>query len=425
MRSPRSGFELACRLGVYALIGWLAGTSLWPAAGRRIDRASSGNVESKLAEWTRRPPSVALHGEFDATPSAWATDWLAALRHSGHSVTWSGSPAPLAMSVEPLVDPRRGVRVDIAGPGGANVVVRDEVSVIDSVRIENLGGSLTAPVVAGGLTATSGGESVASPSPDSLHLRSVVVVGSAGWEGKFIVAALEERGWPVTARFSVAPNVGVAPNAPPALDTSRVAAVIVVDTSLQSLGGAIQRFVRSGGGLVLAGRASASSSLVDLAPGSAATRFRPAVIPLDTIGLGSTGFYPVANLKPDAVVLERRPAGVAIAARRVGAGRVVQLGYDDSWRWRMAGASGSENAHRDWWARVVSAVAYAPPASAAATLDGPAGAPLAHLVDRLGPARERSAAGAAGHSIDRRWLLAAIMILLLAEWASRRLRGLK
>jgi hypothetical protein len=91
----------------------------------------------------------------------------------------------------------------------------------------------------------------------------------------------------------------------------------------------------------------------------------------------------------------------------------------------MAGASGSENAHRDWWARVVSAVAYAPPASAATTLDGPAGAPLANLVDRLGPARERPAAGAAGHSIDRRWLLAAIMILLLAEWASRRLRGLK
>ena len=140
---------------------------------------------------------------------------------------------------------------------------------------------------------------------------------------------------------------------------ARVAAVVVVDTSLQSLGGAIDRFVRSGGGLILAG--SSLTSPPELAPGSLSERVRPAVLPTDTIGLGSTGFYPVSKLKSDAVVLERRPAGIAIAARRVGAGRVVQLGYDDSWRWRMAGAAGSENAHREWWSRLVSSVAYAPP----------------------------------------------------------------
>jgi hypothetical protein len=50
-------------------------------------------------------------------------------------------------------------------------------------------------------------------------------------------------------------------------------------------------------------------------------------------------------------------------------------------------------------------------------------APVAHLVDRIGPAR--APVGRAGtRRVDSRILMAIIMILLLAEWGSRRLRGL-
>jgi hypothetical protein len=147
-------------------------------------------------------------------------------------------------------------------------------------------------------------------------------------------------------------------------------------------------------------------------------------LPKDTLSLGSTGFYPVSSLKQDAVTLERRGDGIAVAARRVGAGRVVQMGYDDSWRWRMAGAPGSENAHREWWSRLVSAVAYAPSAPSTTRVTDES-APLARLVDAIGPARPTAAGVTDRAPVDRRILIALMMILLLAEWASRRLRGLR
>jgi hypothetical protein len=146
-------------------------------------------------------------------------------------------------------------------------------------------------------------------------------------------------------------------------------------------------------------------------------------LPTDTIGLGSTGFFPVASLSRGAVALERRPGGVTIAARRIGAGRVMQVGYDDSWRWRMAGGPGSDAAHRAWWSRLVSAVAYAP--TVIGNESEASAAPLATMVSRIGPARPLPAGAAGRPPIDARIYMTLIMILLLAEWASRRLRGLR
>jgi hypothetical protein len=88
----------------------------------------------------------------------------------------------------------------------------------------------------------------------------------------------------------------------------------------------------------------------------------------------------------------------------------------------MAGGPGSEAAHREWWARIVGSVAYAP--SPSASIDVASAAPLAYLVDRVGPARATHA-GVASWRIDQRLLLTLILILLSAEWASRRLRGLR
>jgi hypothetical protein len=251
------------------------------------------------------------------------------------------------------------------------------------------------------------------------------VIGNAGWEGKFIVSALEERGWPVIARFSVAPDVDVGQGILAKLDTSRVAAVVGIDSLVQAQADAIERFVRAGGGLVLAGTASFSPALRSIAPGTLGVRTRNVVQSADTLRLGSTGFYPVKSLNPGSIALERRSDGIALAARRVGAGRVLQVGYDDSWRWRMAGAQGSERAHREWWSRIISAVAYAPSLGAPVSTSGWQSAPLAGLVDRLGAATGAPSDRASRGPIDPRVLLAGIMILLIAEWASRRLRGLR
>lgn len=423
MRSRRSTFELTCRLAAFALLGWLLGGSLFPSAGRRLERASTNAIGSRLATWTRAPSSVRLHAELATTPDAWVVDWLAALEHSGHGVTWSGSPPAVAMSSEAFADPRGGVRIDVAAPPRTPVILRDGASVIDSIRVSQLGATIVTPFVVGTLAVDAGGQRLAAPAPDSARPRAIVVIGDASWEGKFIVSALEEHGWPVIARFHVAPNVDVAQGSVLPLDTSRVAAVVAIDSTIQSLGAALERFVRSGGGLVLAGPASLAPAVISLSPGSLGTRTRPSVLPTDTIGLGATGFYPVTSLKADGVVLDRRSGGIAVAARRVGAGRVMQVGYDDSWRWRMAGGAGSVAAYGDWWSRVVAGVVYLPGAMPGGARTSTA--PLADLVDRLGPSRSVATNDTPRPPVDRRLLLALIMILLLAEWGSRRLRGLR
>src|SRR5205085_12378659 len=108
MPSLRSRFELGCRVGAFALLGWLIGTSVFPSPGRRLERAITSDIESKLARWTRLPSSVLLHGDFASTPSASTIDWLSALRRSGHIVTWSGSPPAVALTAEASGDPRGG-----------------------------------------------------------------------------------------------------------------------------------------------------------------------------------------------------------------------------------------------------------------------------------------------------------------------------
>ena len=423
MRSRRRVFELACRLAAFALIGWLLGDSILPANGRRVERAPSTAIGSRLSAWTRAPANVQLHADLATVPDDRVVDWLAALGHSGHPVTWSGAPPALAMAAEPLADPRGSVRIDVAAPSQSAMVLRDDASVIDSVHVNELGATVVTPLAVGTIVGEAKGQRFSTRAPDSARLRAIVVIGDASWEGKFVASALEERGWPVIAKFRVAPAVDVTQGAPLPLDTSRVAAVIAVDTTIQSLGSALERFVRSGGGLILAGSASLASAAAPLAPGLLGARTRPASLPTDTIGLGTTGFYPVTALNAAGVALDRRAGGIAVAARRLGSGRVLQVGFDDSWRWRMAGGPGSERAYREWWSRAVAAVAYLPATSGESTAST-ASAPLAWLVDRLGPPRA-AAPSATRRPVDHRILLTLIMILLLTEWASRRLRGLK
>ncbi len=427
MPSPRSRFETACRIGAFGVLGWLLGGSIVAPVTPRVETVKASAVSARLGALTRASSNVAVHVDVSAVPEPWAVDWLGALRRSGRALSWSGAPAAAALSAQPIIDPDGGARIDVAAPAGSVVTLRDDVSPIDSVRVPRLGGSVTTPLVVGNVHASVGGETLSASVADAPPRRAIVVIGAAGWEGKFVASALEERGWPVIARFSVAPNVDVTQGVLASLDTSRIAAVIAVDSAVAPLAPMLERFVRSGGGLVLAGPAGASASVTRLAVGRLGARTRPTARPTDTVRLGSTGFYPVTSVPEDAVVLDRRSDGVAMAARRVGSGRVVQAGYDDSWRWRMAGVAGAEAAHRAWWSRVVSSVAYEPasPQGQGAFAAPPLGmtAPAAHLVDALGPARP--APRMPVRLIGRRVLMMLMIILLLAEWASRRLRGVK
>jgi hypothetical protein len=133
---------------------------------------------------------------------------------------------------------------------------------------------------------------------------------------------------------------------------------------------------------------------------------------------------PITELMTDAVVLERQGTHIAVAARRIGPGRVIEIGYVDLWRWRMEGGEGAPEACRAWLARLVADVAY----TGVEAIDAPAGdvAPLATLIQQLGPATTDPIAG--GMDFTARWaawVFVLICLALLGEWASRRLRGLR
>jgi hypothetical protein len=108
----------------------------------------------------------------------------------------------------------------------------------------------------------------------------------------------------------------------------------------------------------------------------------------------------------------------------------VQVGYDETWRWRMLGGDDAPSAHRRWWSAVVGGAAYAP---AVARTGGdlrspdatpPDPAPYAGTVAALGAPRPAApAAATSGGTGIPWWLFFPIAAALLAEWGSRRLRG--
>jgi hypothetical protein len=112
---------------------------------------------------------------------------------------------------------------------------------------------------------------------------------------------------------------------------------------------------------------------------------------------------------------------MTLAARRAGMGRVLAIGYDESWRWRMLGGSSGLAAHRRWWS---SAAGYVAPAREAATVSSGDAAPLASLISALGPS---SAPETTNNQRSRDSMPIILLIIasacLLAEIASRRFRG--
>jgi len=420
--------EWALRALVLALLVWSLALALsWGGKGA-VERASTETLSEALVRWTTVAGPERVHVAFDHAPSLVERDWLAALVGAGTQVSWSGpSLLPTALSIEPRADPAGGAEVSVAAPAGAVVVLRDTVGELDSARVEAASGVrayIPRPKVT--LDAAVGGVVARAALADSLKLGRLLVLGAAGWETKFVIAALEERGWRVDAEVRVSPQTTVRQGSVTAIDTSRYSAVLVLDTTAAAHADRIARYVRSGGGLVLWSPAVDAPRLAALAPG----RRRGEVMeddgrpPSDSAPREALSIAPITGLVPDAVVLERRGEHVTLAARRLGAGRVVETGYVNTWRWRMAGGEDAPEQHRTWLAGLVSSVAYAGRVGLAVPPTNPA--PLATLIDRLGPAvvaEEVEAGGGLDRAVLARWLFASLCLALLAEWASRRTRG--
>ena len=389
--SARRVGEWGLRVVSLALLAVILMRALAPGkAAAPSGSVPQSNISRALPEWSVRAPAH-VHLTLDSVVSPADRDWLAAIERAGTIITWS-SPriSPVAATLDRVVDPAGLAEFAAAGTAHDVILVRDPVGVIDSVAAGVGGIRVEIPGAAGLVGASTGSSTAWTSPPDSVIFKHLLVEGAASWETKFTVAALLERGWKVDALTHVAPGVDVRDGNPATPDTSRYAAVIAVDSTAALVSRGAAAFVRSGGGLV---------TLHDA---------------------GSIG-----PRVAESVVLERRADG-DVRASRVGAGRVIRVGYKDLWRERMSDDDSIPDpvaAHRAWLARVVASVAYAPRVAMAPD-SGADPAPLADMVDRIGaPTRSLESASPLRSEAPSTVLFGILLISLLLELASRRLRG--
>ena len=409
--------EMALRIVALVLVAFALWRFSHDRGGRAEQRTGSAFVRALPA--LIASPLSAVHVSFDETPSPLVRDELAAMARAGTRVTWSGRALPpLAISAERVREPSGPVRITVVSTD--RVEVRDDLAVLDTLRADS-GATFEICAASGAFSARSGQSRAVIAADGASGLKPVLVLGHASWEAKFVVAALEEAGWKVETRFGVAPRADVSKGTPGAPDTSRYAAVVALDSVLGSAGAKLAQFVREGGGLVLVADAANAPLVRQLSPARAGARRVAATRGFDrVVPWSSLALYPLESVRSDAIWLSMQGTLLAAAARREGSGRVVQVGYDETWRWRMQGSGDAVASHRAWWSRLVASVVAFP--APRATESGLAeGAPIARMVESLG-----AATVAAPDTRSNRlapWLLPVILVVLFMEWTSRRLRG--
>lgn len=434
----RGSAENALRAVSIVLLAWLLWLSLERGRPDSVVSARSASLGSAVKDWSTSgiaPDRIAV--QLDSTPSPMARDWLAALRGAGSEVSWSGNLPAVAISIQRVASPRGGLTVFAAAPGASTIRLSDEVGPLDTADARSGGARFSIPAATGVIEARSGGSRAEAAVPDSIRIRRVLVLGNAGWEAKFVIGALEEDGWDVDASMHVAPGVSVTQGSIAPIDTSRYSVVIALDASAASRASDIARYVATGGGLIISGAAASIDDFASVRAGTPGRVEAPMALALEagSTTLRSLAVVPVVGLKNDAIVLDRRGDVAVAAARRFVGGRVLQQGYLETWRWRMSGGEESVEEHRSWWTRAVASVAHARRGgvrqadyqSAAMSAASPDDAPIARLTAALGAATPHSAPGLASlaTSISLWWLFAFLSFCLLAEWWSRRLRGIR
>lgn len=430
--SERSARAIA--LLALAAAWWLTGRPFAPDV-QATEAAVRADDVRVLAAAASDPRRTTLDLSLSAVPNAATRAVLHAAKQADVRVFWHPEADALpavALGASPLVDPGGGTRVRASTSDSSPVLLSDSLGWLDSTAVSAGGVQWPVQGEARALRVGQRGTVAEVAAVASPRLGRVRLFAAAGWESRFAVDALEEAGWEVDAEFSIAPRVAVTSGAPAALDTARYAAVIALDSTAWSSAAAIARYVASGGGVVLFPGAAEGRAF-------AAVRLGSVGLPLVGIPGGLRGptprtglsVYPIGGLSDDAVVLERdarEGAPVAVVAARRGAGRVVQVGWTESWEWRMLGGDDAVAAHRDWWRALVQRAAYAPSLNSLARwspLPG-AAAPLADLVARVGVPREATAEAEADGSVPSpapAWLFLVAAVALLTEWWSRRLRG--
>jgi hypothetical protein len=421
--SRRAVVETMLRVVSVAAMATLAVRFFLGVPGGQLEAtASTPTLDSALAAWSRVAPRRATL-RASSTPDATQRDWLLALRRTGSGLAWTAEDTGgSALVVEPAPLPEGLSRLALLGTPERNVLLSDRLGHLDSIRIGPTGAAWVRLRPLGTIRAALNHSSPATAERDSLVAKPLLLLGSAGWEAKFVAAALEEDGWRVNSRMIVAPGAVVRQGSAATIDTASYGGVIVIDSLSPIDAGVITRFVNEGGGLLASGPGVRHPSLRGLMPRQSS----------EIAGIlgGLQGPFPRSGLNTRALVasesnvaFERRNGAVIVSARRVGSGRVVAAGYDDTWRLRMVPTDDrAPIAHRDWWSSMAGNVVQARPVPRETPVvdEAPYAATVAALGSPL-PAGEPP-----DDSSPFPWdglLAGAAAVALLGEWLSRRLRG--
>ncbi len=413
---------------------------LTPEMARRdqLRVGSDGRLNESLAALVSSA-SDTIDVQLRASPDARTRAVLRALRGSGRRLQLTSERAltPVAVSVQAEWRASGGTRVQTVGADSVPAVIGDGAGIIESAILASAGTQFRTGPVQGVLRVGTGAASAAaSPvvarAPQSAR---VLVVGEATWESRFLIAALEEAGWPVDAAVSLSPKVTVTSGSGRVPSRDKQSIVVLLPGASRSTMGALPDFVSMGGGLVIVGDAARSAGLASLRAGSPGATIAGEVgAESGTDARQGLDLVPIATLVNGGVPLELRNGRIAIAARRVGAGRVVQVGYQNSWLWRMAGNDDAPLAHRRWWTDILSGVVPQTAPMKRLSLDAEHdtldAAPIAALardvgIPRIRPSSVRTTSRTFIASLDPRWLLGVALLSMLASWLLRRWRGLK
>lgn len=412
--------ERVLRTLALVTLGGITLLLLRPRTPEGVETVRADALTDAFERWSTAqiPPAVHLEAR-GVMPSAAERAWLRALRRVGANVSWTDGNLPhIVVATEPLADPRGTSELRVVHAGADSLHLADDAGMIATFATSRGAAAVRLPWYAGTLQVHGAGRTAASTrAPADALFGGALVLGAADWESKYIIASLEERGWKVDARLEVAPDVART-QGETTPDTARHAVVIVTASVPAATAQAIRLFVESGGGLIVTGGAAPQPELQSLLP--ARTGGRRA-----STGPSSPAYRRLTNLTGGSTALLVEDGDTIVAARVVGNGRVLQIGYEETWRWRLAPTETTPD-HEAWWARTLATAArvrwaFAERRNAHATLVDPA--PYAALVDALGPPASESAHATGECSAWLPLLFGLCVTALVAEWAMRRAKG--
>lgn len=456
--SPNPAIERALRgtawtalAGALLLFVWPPGA---PATPRRVDvvldaddsdRAAARRVQTQLRTLALSLPSRdTIRVIATGLPAPVVRETVRALA-ALHTMRWENASGirALVATRDALREPSRGVVLRTVMRADSSVLAvrwSDGGGALDSVRADTTGFSAVALVAREidgaaditplGASGARGRVTLGRTTSDSVP--RVLVLGRPSWEAKFVLAALEEAGWPVDTRLPASPRAVVESEALRALRADQYGVVVVLDSGLVSAS-TLRTLLDAGGGVILSGDALTGRGLGALGV-PVAEHAHPGVAGGLVTDAPRTGLSAWHMRALGAITLEGAPREASVLARRVGAGRLLMSGYLETWRWRMEGTDDGARAHREWWSTLVRTVA---PTPNRAVPTHQSSAPVAAMWDAFGaPTRTSTAtrADTATRTVSgdgwrhrapqlRALLVLVAMATLVVEWLLRRRRG--